>query len=350
MSVAAGFHAIQPSWLDRILRDGGHSTALVIGLVFEPLRFAGATTDMARLRLAYADGGDAGPATLIAKIRGLDQQRAQMDAAMGLFDREIRFYQEIAPQLPVRVPNALHIGDGRTAPLLLEDLGHLRLGDQAAGLTVADARACVDALADLHAAYWSSPTLGNNWLTRPWQGIFKDMAAQMMVTGIPGVDAIKDQVPRATASRIPEDPAVWAACIARLGEGPHTLIHNDCRLDNLFFAGDGTPVFLDWQTIADGRASQDVANLLAGSMDPEPLAGHWEELLRRYHNRLTDRGVTGYSYDEFLDHYRQNLIWPLGQGLALLGALSRGDDNRGVGAKNVIRALSHIHDMDAFSA
>ena len=70
--------------------------ASVASLEVEPVTFTGATTDMARLRAEYSDDGDPGPETLIAKIRGVREVQVQMDQAMGLFEREARFYATFA--------------------------------------------------------------------------------------------------------------------------------------------------------------------------------------------------------------------------------------------------------------
>jgi hypothetical protein len=349
MSVADSLAAIDPAWLDRVLRDGGHSEAKVVSVDAEALTFTGATTDMARLRVGYAGSGRPGPASMVAKIRGTDELRKRMDSVMGLFAREARFYADLAARVPIRTPTAWCVGDGDTTPLLLEDLGALRLGDQSLGLSVADAEAALDALADMHAAFWESPELEADWLTRPTEGAFREMVAGLMVSGLPALAAYEGRLPARVLAQVPEDPGRYQEFIGRMGEGPHTLVHNDCRLDNLFFAEDGIPVFVDWQIPANTRASQDVGNLLAGSMAAEDLSAHWESLLRRYHDRLVAGGVRGYSFDECVLHYRQNIVWALGQGLALLGALGT-NDARGVGDKIVVRSLSHIAELDSFAA
>ncbi len=339
------FTQLDASWIDQVLRDGGHTGATVTAVVPEPLAFGGATTEMARLRLEYADGAP-GPASLVGKLRGQDELRRQMEAAMGLFDREVRFYREFAADLPVGTAAVFHAGDGHDTPLLLEDLAGLRLGDQAAGLSVPDAGQCMDALAALHAEHWQLRTLATSWLTNRYDGTFRQMTVQLMVSGLGALDAFAsaDQL-----AQVPTDPARWEELIARLGDGPRTLVHNDCRLDNIFFRADGRPVIVDWQTVAAARSSMDVANLLGGSMEPDDLSDNWEQLLRRYYDRLVAGGVEGYSFDELVLHYRQNLIWPLGQGLALIGALKT-NDTRGIGPKNVVRALSHVTELDAFTA
>jgi hypothetical protein len=84
-------------------------------------------------------------------------------------------------------------------------------------------------------------------------------------------------------------------------------------------------------------------------MEPEPLRQHWERLLRRYHDGLKDHGVTGYSWEECVQHYRQNSLYAIASGMALLGAMDIGD-GRGLGDTILRRALEHVDDIDAFGA
>jgi hypothetical protein len=208
----------------------------------------------------------------------------------------------------------------------------------------------MDALADLHAAFWESSELDEDWLSRPTAGMVKAMIAGLMVSGLPALhERFAERIPARIAGALPDDSAGWESFIGQLDVGPHTLVHNDCRLDNLFFADDGAPVFVDWQMPGTARGSQDLANLLAGSMEPELLSVHWRSLLERYHERLVAGGVGDYPLEQCIFHYRQNLIWPLGQGLSLLGALG-GGDGRGVGAKIITRSLSAMAELDTLEA
>jgi Ecdysteroid kinase-like family len=348
--VAGPLADIDAVWLDGALRADAPAMSRVVEVSAEALTFTGATTDMARLRITYDASGQPGPASVIAKVRGRDDLRRQMDAVMGLFSREARFYGELAASVPIRTPRALALGDGDEHPLVLEDLGHLRLGDQSQGLSAADAEATLDALADLHAKYWDSAAIAASWLNRPTQPTFKQILVQFVESGAPTLAQRYDgEVPDDVLGRVIAAAPRWDDVLEILSQGPKTLVHNDCRLDNLFFEPEGTPVFVDWQLVASTRGSQDVGNLLAGSVEAADLSGSWERLLRRYHDRLVARGVRGYSFDECVLHYRQNIVWALGQGMALLGSLSAGDE-RGVGDRIVRRALPHIAELESFEA
>ena len=350
MSGPARFADLDAAWLQGALADRGPGAATVTSMDVEEVAFAGATTDMARLRISYGDDGEAGPPTLIGKIRGVRDVQVQMDQAMGLFDREARFYGTFAEEVPVRAPRCWFIGDGDETPLLLEDLAELRMGDQMEGMTVTDAEATVDALADLHAAFWESDRLSEPWLASPGEGVIAAMITQLVSSGAPALaERYGDQVSGDVMATVTERAPTWNEVLARLAEGPKTLVHNDVRLDNLFFMEDGTPCFIDWQILARTRGTQDVGNLLAGSMDGDDLSANWEALLRRYHDRLVTQGVSGYSFDECVEHYRQSIVYPLGAGMALIGEMDIGD-GRGLGDRIITRCLRHISELDSFEA
>ncbi|EHB56465.1 aminoglycoside phosphotransferase [Mycolicibacterium rhodesiae JS60] len=352
MTVPSPTLTADPSWLTEQLAIGGYIDVgdEVIGVAAEALAFTGATSDMARLRVTYRGEHPRYPKTMIAKIRGRDELRAEMDAALELFAREAFFYEELAKRLPIRTPRAFAVGDGDESALILEDLAGLRAGDQSEGMAVEDAERCVEALADLHSAFWQADILDDPRLMRPQQGVFATTTAQLMASGVPVARTLfASEYSADELNALPEQADAWIALLTQLGDGPKTLIHNDCRADNLFFATDGSPVFVDWQMVAVARASQDLANLLAGSLASSDLSTHWHQLLTRYHIRLGAGGVVDYSFDDLLVHYRQSVLWPLGQGLALLGALSGGDARR-VGPCIFRRALDQAIELDTFAA
>jgi Ecdysteroid kinase-like family len=348
--VADSIARLPVDWYSTALRQAGHTEAPVAAAAPEPMAITGAAADMARVRLTYEPAGRPGPATVIAKIRGTDPVRAAMDAAMGLFEREARFYATYAEQLPITVPRCYHVGDGNQTPLLLEDLGGLRMGDQLAGAALGDVERLIDLLADLHARYWEHPPDDGGLLVSPGDGAYAAMIAQLVASGADAVaERFAGRAPERVLGALADHATRWTDVLARCAEGPPTLAHNDCRLDNVFFRSDGEPVLIDWQIIARARGTGDVAYLLAGSVDPELLHDRWETLLRRYHDRLVDRGVERYSWERCLEHYRVSVLYALSPGIAMLGSL--GDtDSRGLGEAIVLRALLHAGDLESFEA
>src|SRR5262245_46154786 len=74
-----------------------------------------------------------------------------------------------------------------------------------------------------------------------------------------------------TSWRLPASSRTAPRRRPRCAEGPQTFVHNDFRLDNIFFRPDGQPVIIDWQLAGRCRGTQDLAYLLSGSMATDAL-------------------------------------------------------------------------------
>jgi aminoglycoside phosphotransferase (APT) family kinase protein len=101
-----------------------------------------------------------------------------------------------------------------------------------------------------------------------------------------------------------------AAWVELLG-APRCLWHGDFRLDNMLFdACDGTvPIAVfDWQTVALGPPTLDVAFFLGSALTERLRREHEERLVRRYHAGLVGHGVRDYSWDECWRDYRAHAL------------------------------------------
>ena len=326
----------------------------VVGVEAQPLEVASAAGELARLWLTYDSTGSEGPATIIAKAPGTSDIQGAMDAALGLFSRERYVYGELADSLPVRLPRCYYAGDAaRREPLLLEDLKELRTGDQVVGLALGDAERLVDLLADMHAMFWEVELPGGDpsrllsWAD-PANGA---VVTQLLVSGVASLmECYPNRVPLDVLNSIAELAPEWADVMRRCAEGPETFVHNDFRLDNVFFRPNGEPVVIDWQLAGRCRGTQDLAYLLSGSMDHHMLLDCWELLVGRYHARLLARGVGGYALQQCLFHYRQSVLHGLAPGIAMLGKMALGGgDARGLADTLVLRTLTHCRDVEAFA-
>jgi aminoglycoside/choline kinase family phosphotransferase len=346
--------AIGPGWLTKVLSAAGVTRAAVLHVQAGPLPVASAAGELARLQLTYEPARSPGPGTIIAKAPGTGPAQRAMDAAMGLFARERFVYAELAAALPVRLPRCYYAGDpGGQEPMLLEDLGPLRMGDQVTGLDRADAERLIDTLADLHAAFWESdPPGGDASPLVSWNDpALAAMLTQLVTSGVTALrQRFTGRVPEPVLTAIQDAAPDWAAVLRRCAEGPQTFVHNDFRLDNIFFQPDGQPVIIDWQLAGRCRGTQDLAYLLSGSMATETLRQCWDQLVQRYHARLSAAGVRGYDLDQCRFHYRQSLLYTPAPGIAMLGQMQlRGGDARGLADTLVLRTLTHASDLDAFA-
>ena len=101
--------------------------------------------------------GDATPDTLIAKFPTPIPENRAVAETYDMYGREYRFYTQVAPTVPLRSPQC-HFADyspeSGNVVLLLEDLGHMRLGDQVKGCIKSEAHAVVSGIASLHRNTW----------------------------------------------------------------------------------------------------------------------------------------------------------------------------------------------------
>lgn len=154
--------SVTAKWLTTTLRSSGAITAATSVATVEAQNMGagiGFMGEVGRLAVTYA-GGD-GPALIICKIPTQDPMIREMLGPARVFEREARFYVEIAPQLSV-VPQAYSVSaeyDTDNYVLLLQDLGHLRVGDQSVGVNAKDAMNALKTVARLHAEFWESPAL-----------------------------------------------------------------------------------------------------------------------------------------------------------------------------------------------
>ncbi len=97
-----------------------------------------------RVRLSYAERsrGPGRPESVVLKVAATDPMSRQTGSALGLYEREVRFYSDIAPRLGGPIAPCYHAAvDTSTGvfDLLLGDAGPAVVGDEIAGATTEQA-------------------------------------------------------------------------------------------------------------------------------------------------------------------------------------------------------------------
>ncbi len=252
----------------------------------------GQMSDSYRVTLTYAGPSPGAPDSVVLKVVSSDETSRGTGAALGLYQREVRFYAEVAPliggPLAPCYAAAFHPDDD-TFCLLLGDAGPARQGDEITGATRADADTAIAALADLH-----RPVLGNDALaSTDWLNQASPITQGLMKQLLDGfLDRYSERVRpehQEVCRRFVASFDGWAA----IGEaGPQGLVHGDYRLDNLLFgeAGSARPLTaVDWQTVTWGPALTDLAYFLGCALTVENRRAWGEELLLAYHAALGER-------------------------------------------------------------
>jgi Phosphotransferase enzyme family len=341
--------ALTPEWLTGALADllDGAAVADVSGT---PVG-TGQMCDSVRLHLTYDRAAPRAPESVIAKQPAADEQSRATGLSLRSYETEVRFYQQLAPQLGIRTPRAYHADIDVTTGsfvLLLEDLAPARQGDQLAGCTLPEATAALDQLVGLHAPRWGDPALIElDWLYRDPE------ASRTFMLGL--LPTLWAGFTERYADRLgPEVHEVGGGVIGGLEHyledpSPRTVTHGDYRLDNLLFGGTPeapTVAVVDWQTCGLGNALSDVAYFIGAGLLVDERRPHEEALVRRYHERLVAAGVD-LSWEDCWRSYRRGTVAGVIMALAasmLVERTERGDDMFMVMAE---RHARHATDLDA---
>jgi hypothetical protein len=306
---------ITAEWMTEVLRESGTIGPDVT--VDEVLVDAGAVGvgfmgEVAVVGLVY--GGDAGgaPSTIVAKFPTQSPDIRAMMQPTRIYEREHRFYRELADQSPIRTPYIHHVtcataveASDERYMLLLEDLAGLTLGDQVAGVTPEQARAALVGLAAHHAEFWNGAGLEDADFIPVINGPLNQAGSAIYEQSLPGFMAAFGEVIRPElADFVANYAAMRPQILDDLAAMPHTLVHFDFRADNLFFDPDGSIVVIDWQAISQGGGVADVGYFLSQNLSTEDRREHEPALLRAYHDALVANGVTDYAYDQLVADYR----------------------------------------------
>jgi hypothetical protein len=237
----------------------------------------------------YAEPRPDAPASLVLKLVSSHPATRSVFRHLKFYEREVRFYRELASTLPIATASCLHAAlapRGDSFVLVLEDLGHLRAGDQLVGCGLADAEAVVDTLARLHAHAQQSEL---DWAPR-W-GDAADFSEAVHRRLWPRFLEQYGTLVPSEVREIGDRLGPRLAEVKRELGAATTLLHGDLRLGNVFFARDGGPVVIDWQNLRRGPGAWDLAYFLAGSLPIALRRSAGAQLTARYLDGLAAAGV-----------------------------------------------------------
>ncbi|MBV9638762.1 MAG: phosphotransferase [Mycobacteriaceae bacterium] len=294
-------------------------------------------------------GAAEGPASVVLKVAAADPMSRQTGVALGLYEREVRFYTEVAPKLPGPLAPCYHASFDAAAgtfALLLGDAGPADVGDEITGTTPERARLAVTELARLHGPAMGDPALaGAPWLNRESpvsQGLLAPLYAGF-IQRYGGRIAPRHKV---VCDRL---VAGFDAYLAA-DQGPHGLVHGDYRLDNLLFGRPGAErplTVVDWQTVTWGPAMTDLAYFLGSALRVEVRRAHADELLSAYHEALgPDAGLT---LDQVHDGVRRASFFGVMMAIVSPMLVQRTDRGDEMFMAIIERHCQHVLDSDALA-
>ncbi|WP_234817676.1 ecdysteroid 22-kinase family protein [Mycolicibacterium sphagni] len=312
---------------------------------------------LGRIYRAHLEGPGV-PESVVLKFPTLDERaRTMVCEPLEFYLREVRFYSEIGlanPLPPARPYFAAFDELTHDFVLVLEDLGRLRVVDQTIGCTAEDATVVVDAIARHHAQWWDSERL----TTLPWLSSYRTPPFPAVLAG--NFEAAWPRfLDRLGADLSPEMrvfgerfPSLVPWYLNQIMRPPHTFLHGDLRLDQLFFAvePDDPPVTaLDWQVTSAGRGAYDVGYFLSQSLATDTRRACESALLDRYAQVLAEFGID-YPATELLHDYRLTTAWCFAYPVIGAGQADITNERQLALLRSmVVNSAAAIHDHDALA-
>ncbi|MEM7288356.1 MAG: phosphotransferase [Actinomycetota bacterium] len=351
MEIPTTLTAVSTDWMTEVLRGSGAIAADSAVTALEMADIGEGTGIFGEIgRATISTSASDGPSTVIVKMPCVEPENLAVAHALGIYEREIRFFEDVAPVTRLRIPTChlAHLGDDGGFVLVLEDLAlDYEMGDQVVGATLEQANNVVDALVGLHARWWESDAMADlAWLPVPDAPQYMAAVPGIYRTGLPVlVSDWADRVP-GTAIDLAQalDPKFEALMVAT-GGAPQTFAHADTRLDNLFFerGGDGV-AFIDFQLSLRGRGVTDLAYFIGTSVQQDVAAANWETHRRGWHTQLAAAGGD-YSWDDAVGHYQECALYYLVGAMSLIGTFDSGNE-RGAAMTTAYttRVCNHVVD------
>lgn len=304
MQTPRDISGITTEWLNAVLGQLGEIVdSRASGLGAEETGFL---STMAKAELTWASSDETLPSTIVIKIPPPPGEFHEISENMHAFQREARFYKEIAPGIETRVPHIFHASATHGEEvIIMEDLSWMTPCDQIKGMSHEWICKTVAEIGTLQARYWDNLELSKlDWVPWEWKDNFYSVAGHEEweafrnnwkdIIGQRGIEM---------AYRV-EEARDWID--DRMRSRPKTLLHSDLRADNVMMDESGIQpqaCIIDWQLVSRGIGAVDLARLFGGSDLIDDRAGHHMEVIRAWHDALVMGGVHGYSIEDATDDF-----------------------------------------------
>ncbi len=300
-NIPASVEEVSPAWLSDAIGcevDSAEIEQIGMGI--------GVSSALYRARLI---GGEGCPGSVVVKLPALDPAAVFTSTILRMYIREVRFFERLAAESPVRVPKSYFSAvdpDSSRFVVVMEDMGGMRMVDQLEGMDIADAERAVDELALWHARWWrEADALVDS-------GVSVSLADPIYPAVLPlvfaeGWEKVTNEIDLSTEIMAvgPRWSEALPQLLADLAAPPTTLAHGDYRADNILFAPDGSVVLLDFQLIGTGTGAYDLAYFVTQSLDQHVASTHERSLFERWVAGLRGAGVDAGDLDVQWSNYRK---------------------------------------------
>lgn len=308
--VIADLEQVTPAWLTAVLSG---SDALIHGAVaaFEVQTSRGNWSTNASLSLRYAPGSQGTlPAWLFLKMVNTDLDGEYFGPSEVTYYTRDYVGVENAPL--VRCYGAAYSEEKHRYHLLLDDLSETHVEAAAKVPTLDYGLALAEGLAAMHARWWGAQRLAaagapihNARHIRRFVEIAEPGAEHIIREFSAELEPHWPDLIRTLYARHPQ------AIIERTrDDNGYTLIHGDAGCTNILVPRNGDrPIYIidrqpfDW-SLTTWLGVYDLVYALVLDWDVEIRRRLEMQVLRRYHDQLSELGISGYSWERLLEDYR----------------------------------------------
>lgn len=292
------------------------------------------------------------PKQWFVKLPSLSWRAKAITTLPRLLPTEVRFYNELAPQVPLTKPRILAARSRlvRGSTLVMADVSEFGAipGKAGESLTAEQARAVVEQLAHFHLTMADKAQQDRRlrWLAGPIRqledALGTALAVPLMKRGLRLAGEAIDQSLHAGALTYAENRRYVMRFLSKTAP---TLVHHDCHPGNLFWQ-DGQPGFWDWQMVRIGEGIGDVSYFMATALEPELRRQIETDLLLRYHTIVAERKQWKTGFKHLFQRYRAHLSYPFEAMVVTLavGGLMQLDSN----LEMIKRSAVAVTDHDSF--
>ena len=302
---------ITKEWIEYIFNEAGlcaYGTVQSISIKPMGSNVKGFLSSMCRVEIKYNTDGPNLPPSVVIKMPPEQEMNREFASNFKANEREIRFYQELAPFTSIRIPVCIYGYIDETAGdyiLVLEDEKEWNPGDQVTGLTELQTQTAVSEISKFHAQWWESPQLKNlNWMPfqnwdlvngykNNWDDFIDEHREILDNNSIKAGELIRESGEK----------------IREFGlNAPQTITHMDYRADNLLFKKEDQVLVLDWQVACRAMGAIDVSRGVCGSYHDHKTRGEHRSFVEFWHQSLMESGVKNYNFEDAWRDYRIGIL------------------------------------------
>jgi len=310
---------ITSEWLNEALHNSGYIKDINIkSITREPWGAGeGFLSDMARLTITYDKESTEAPETMIVKMPTTFRTALAVALQYNLYEKEIRFYTEIAPKSPIRVPGLIFSDydvDSKKSILILEDCSCYTQVDQIEGLNREQTELVIDTIADFHIKWWDSPDLYSyDWIPKPRDEISNSLVKTYQNDWDISIkmEEFKQFLPEGSQEAGMSIYKHFSWIVNDIPDENITLSHFDFRVDNLFFdlKDQKNPIIIyDWGSVSANGGILDISYLLSQSLPIDLRRKIEKDMVKRYVQRVENSGITTYDFDLAWNFYLRSLM------------------------------------------